>query len=151
MGEAYPQIERLRQLRKTLSRLRLNSIVLGADGRNRALLGQFVASTGRNAHQAGKLIFGPSRWLRGLIKPTHGSAPKYAGLNKVNPMAMMLSGVMMLRYLKETDAADRMENAIAELIREGKDVTYDMKPNRDDPTAVGTSGVADALVKKLAG
>jgi len=86
-----------------------------------------------------------------LFEPTHGSAPKYAGQNKVNPMAMMLSGVMMLRYLKENDAADRMENAIAEVIREGKDVTYDMKPNRDDPTAVGTSGVADALVKKLGG
>ncbi len=86
-----------------------------------------------------------------LFEPTHGSAPKYAGQNKVNPMAMMLSGVMMLRFLKETDAADRMENAIAEVIREGKDVTYDMKPNRDDPTAVGTSGVADALVKKLGG
>ncbi len=86
-----------------------------------------------------------------LFEPTHGSAPKYAGLNKVNPMAMMLSGVMMLRYLKENDAADRMEHAIADVIREGKDVTYDMKPNRDDPTAVGTSGVADALVKKLQG
>ena len=77
MGEAYPQIERLRQLRKTLSKLRLNSITLGADGRNRALLGQFVASTGRNAHEAGKLIFGPSRWLRGLIKPTQGSVLCY--------------------------------------------------------------------------
>jgi isocitrate dehydrogenase (NAD+) len=86
-----------------------------------------------------------------LFEPTHGSAPKYAGLNKVNPMAMMLSGVMMLRYLKETDAADRMENAIAEVIREGTDVTYDMKEDRNDPTAVGTSGVADALVKKLQG
>jgi isocitrate dehydrogenase (NAD+) len=86
-----------------------------------------------------------------LFEPTHGSAPKYAGQNKVNPMAMMLSGVMMLRYLKETDAADRMENAIAEVIAEGKDVTYDMKPHRDDPTAVGTSGVADALVEKLQG
>lgn len=84
-----------------------------------------------------------------LFEPTHGSAPKYAGQNKVNPLAMMLSGVMMLRYLKETEAADRMEGAIAELIREGKSVTYDMKPNRDDPTAVGTSEVADALIEKL--
>ena len=84
-----------------------------------------------------------------LFEPTHGSAPKYAGQDKVNPLAMMLSGVMMLRHLKETDAADRMEIAIAELIREGKSVTYDMKPNRDDPTAVGTSGVADALIEKL--
>ena len=84
-----------------------------------------------------------------LFEPTHGSAPKYAGQNKVNPLAMMLSGVMMLRHLKEVDAADRMENAIAELIREGKSVTYDMKDDRNDPTAVGTSGVADALVEKL--
>ena len=84
-----------------------------------------------------------------LFEPTHGSAPKYAGLNKVNPMAMMLSGVMMLKYLKENDAAERMESAIAKVIREGKDVTYDMKADRDDPTAVGTSGVADALVEIL--
>ena len=86
-----------------------------------------------------------------LYEPTHGSAPKYAGQNKVNPMAMILSGMMMLRYLKETDAADRLERAIAELIIEGKDVTYDMKADRNDPTAVGTSGVADALIKKLGG
>ena len=84
-----------------------------------------------------------------LFEPTHGSAPKYAGQNKVNPLAMMLSGVMMLRHLKEIDAADRMEGAIAELVREGKSVTYDMKPHRDDPTAVGTSEVADALIEKL--
>ena len=86
-----------------------------------------------------------------LFEPTHGSAPKYAGQNKVNPMAMMLSGVMMLQYLKETDAAERLEAAIAEVIIEGVDVTYDMKADRNDPTAVGTSGVADALVKKLGG
>src|SRR5215813_12768268 len=64
-----------------------------------------------------------------LFEPTHGSAPKYAGQNKVNPMAMMLSGVMMLRHLKEGDAADRMESALAEVIVEGRSVTYDMKPN----------------------
>ena len=85
-----------------------------------------------------------------LFEPTHGSAPKYAGQNKVNPMAMMLSGVMMLRHLKEWDAADRMESAIAEVIVEGRSVTYDMKPHRDDPTAVGTSEVADAIIEKLA-
>ena len=55
----------------------------------------------------------------------------------------------MLRHLEENDAADRLEAAIAELIREGKSVTYDMKPSRDDPTAVGTSEVADALIEKL--
>jgi DNA polymerase I len=72
MGEIYPQVEPLRQLRHTLAMLRLNSIALGADNRNRCLLGQFVASTGRNAHQASKFIFGPSRWLRNLIKPPKG-------------------------------------------------------------------------------
>jgi len=85
-----------------------------------------------------------------LFEPTHGSAPKYAGQNKVNPIAMMLSGVMMLRHLNEQEAADRMEGAIAEVIAEGRSVTYDMKPNRDDPTAVGTSNVADAIIEKLA-
>ncbi len=85
-----------------------------------------------------------------LFEPTHGSAPKYAGLNKVNPMAMMLSGVMMLRYLKENDAADRMEGAIAEIIREGRSVTYDMKADRNDPSAVGTAEVADAIIEKMA-
>jgi isocitrate dehydrogenase (NAD+) len=85
-----------------------------------------------------------------VFEPTHGSAPKYTGQNRVNPMAMMLSGVMMLRHLEETAAADRLESAIAEVIAEGESVTYDMKPARDDPTAVGTSEVADAIVEKVA-
>jgi isocitrate dehydrogenase (NAD+) len=84
-----------------------------------------------------------------VFEPTHGSAPKYKGLNKMNPFAMMLSGVMMLRHLGEMQAAERLENAIASVIEEGKDVTYDMKPTRDDPTAVGTSRVADAVIEKL--
>ncbi|MEA2505407.1 MAG: isocitrate dehydrogenase [Actinomycetota bacterium] len=84
-----------------------------------------------------------------VFEPTHGSAPKYAGQNKVNPMAMMLSGVLMLRHLDEPGAADRLESAISAVIREGKDVTYDMKPSRDDPSAVGTSEVADAIIEKL--
>jgi isocitrate dehydrogenase (NAD+) len=84
-----------------------------------------------------------------VFEPTHGSAPKYAGLNKANPMAQLLSAVLMLRHLGEMEAADRLENAIAEVIREGKSVTYDMKPTRDDPTAVGTSEVADAIIDRL--
>jgi isocitrate dehydrogenase (NAD+) len=84
-----------------------------------------------------------------IFEPTHGSAPKYAGQNKANPMAQMLSAVMMLRHLDEFEAADRVESAIAEVIREGQSVTYDMKPTRDDPTAVGTSEVADAIIEKL--
>jgi len=84
-----------------------------------------------------------------VFEPTHGSAPKYAGLNKANPMAMILSGVLMLRHLDEMEAANRLEAAIADVIAEGKSVTYDMKPTRDDPTAVGTSEVADAIIDKL--
>ncbi len=83
-----------------------------------------------------------------LFEPTHGSAPGYAGLNKVNPMAMMLSGVMMLRYLGEAEAAGRLERAIAGVIAEGKSVTYDLKRGMPG-TAVGTAQVADAVVEKL--
>ena len=84
-----------------------------------------------------------------VFEPTHGSAPKYSGQNKVNPMAMMLSGVLMLRHLGETEAADWVENAIAQVIAEGKYLTYDMKSDRNDPTAVGTSQVADAVIEKM--
>jgi isocitrate dehydrogenase (NAD+) len=84
-----------------------------------------------------------------IFEPTHGSAPKYAGQNKANPMAEMLSGVLMLRHLDEREAADNLEHAIAEVIAEGTNVTYDMKPTRTDPTAVGTSEVADAIIDKL--
>jgi len=84
-----------------------------------------------------------------VFEPTHGSAPKYAGQNKVNPMAVMLSGVLMLRHLGEKEAADRVERAITQVVAEGKSVTYDMKPDRNDPTAVGTSQVTDALIQKM--
>jgi len=84
-----------------------------------------------------------------VFEPTHGSAPKYAGQNRVNPMAMMLSGVLMLRHLEEMEAADRLEQAIEDVIAEGESVTYDMKPHRDDPSAVGTSEVADAIIAKM--
>ncbi|GBE36995.1 isocitrate dehydrogenase [NADP] [bacterium BMS3Bbin07] len=85
-----------------------------------------------------------------VFEPTHGSAPKYKGLNKVNPLAMILSGVMMLRHIGEREAAERLEKAVAEVIEEGKSVTYDMKPAADDPAAVGTSEVADAIIEKMA-
>src|SRR3954471_4347050 len=84
-----------------------------------------------------------------VFEAVHGSAPKYKGQNKVNPMALMLSGVMLLRHIEERDAGDKLENAIAEIIREGESVTYDMKPSRDDPSAVGTSEVADAIIQKM--
>ncbi|MEI7615081.1 MAG: isocitrate/isopropylmalate dehydrogenase family protein [Actinomycetota bacterium] len=84
-----------------------------------------------------------------LFEATHGSAPKYKGLNKINPTAMMLSAVLMLKHINENKAADVLENAIAAIIKEGKYVTYDMKPTRDDPSAVGTNEMAEAIVKKI--
>ncbi|NQT04949.1 MAG: isocitrate/isopropylmalate dehydrogenase family protein [Dehalococcoidia bacterium] len=83
-----------------------------------------------------------------VFEPTHGSAPKYAGQNKANPMAMILSGVMMLRHLGEEKTADRLEKAVADVIAEGENVTYDMRP--DKTPAVGTAQVADAVIEKLA-
>ena len=82
-----------------------------------------------------------------VFEPTHGSAPRYTGQNKVNPMAMILSGVMMLRHLGEVKAADRLEGAIARVIAEGKNITYDMKLNNTQ--VVGTSQVADAVIEQL--
>jgi len=85
-----------------------------------------------------------------VFEATHGSAPKYAGQNKVNPTALILSGMLMLRYLDEFEAAKKLEDAVAAVIVEGKDVTYDMKPTRDDPTAVGTREMAEAICQKMA-
>jgi isocitrate dehydrogenase (NAD+) len=84
-----------------------------------------------------------------VFEATHGSAPKYKGQNKVNPMAMMFSGVLMLRYLGEEQAADALEWSLAEVIKEGRSVTYDLKERRDDPSSVGTSQVADGVIEKL--
>src|SRR5436305_11639657 len=84
-----------------------------------------------------------------VFEATHGPAPKYKGQNKVNPTAMILSGKLMLEHLGEPGATVRLEKAVSDVIREGKSVTYDMKPSRDDPTAVGTSAVADAIIEKL--
>ncbi|MEW6585143.1 MAG: isocitrate/isopropylmalate dehydrogenase family protein [Nitrospirota bacterium] len=84
-----------------------------------------------------------------VFEPVHGSAPKYKGLNKVNPLAMILSGVMMLRHIGETGAAGRLEKAIASVVEEGKSVTYDLKPQPDDPAAATTSQFADAVIARL--
>jgi isocitrate dehydrogenase (NAD+) len=81
-----------------------------------------------------------------VFEATHGSAPKYAGQNKVNPTALILSGMLMLRYLKEHEAADRLERAVAAVIAEGRAVTYDLKPLPGDPTAVGTREMTDAII-----
>jgi isocitrate dehydrogenase (NAD+) len=86
-----------------------------------------------------------------VFEPTHGSAPKYAGLNKVNPTAAILSGVMMLRYLGEESAAQKLENAVAKVIAEGRHVTYDLKEDPSDPSAVGTREMADAIVNAMQG
>jgi len=86
-----------------------------------------------------------------VFEATHGSAPKYKGQNKVNPTAMILSGMLMLRHLGEQDASDRLEKAVADVLGEGKNVTYDMKPDRNDPSAVGTAEYADAIIEKLQG
>jgi isocitrate dehydrogenase (NAD+) len=84
-----------------------------------------------------------------VFEATHGSAPRYKGQNKVNPTALILSGVLMLRHLGKTAQADRLENAVAAVIAEGKFVTYDMKPDRNDPTAVGTKEMTDAIIAKM--
>ncbi|MDI6642968.1 MAG: isocitrate/isopropylmalate dehydrogenase family protein [Candidatus Hodarchaeaceae archaeon] len=84
-----------------------------------------------------------------VFEPTHGSAPKYAGLNKVNPTAAILSGVMMLRHLGEEAAAEKLEGAVAKVIAEGKNVTYDFKEDPSDPSAVGTREMAEAIARAM--
>lgn len=81
-----------------------------------------------------------------MFEAVHGSAPKYAGQNKVNPSAFLFAAKMMLDYLGEQKAAEALDNAIAAVIAEGKFVTYDLKQNRDDPTAVGTREMTDAII-----
>jgi isocitrate dehydrogenase (NAD+) len=84
-----------------------------------------------------------------MFEAIHGSAPKYAGLNKVNPMALMLAGVLMLRHIGEREAGDHLEHAIASVVAEGNEVTYDLKADRDDPSAVGTKEFADAVIRRM--
>jgi isocitrate dehydrogenase (NAD+) len=84
-----------------------------------------------------------------LFEPTHGSAPKYKGMNKVNPIALILSGMLMLRFIGEKEAADKLERAVANVIKVGKSVTYDMKADRNDPSAVGTKETADAIIAEM--
>ena len=84
-----------------------------------------------------------------VFEPVHGSAPKYTGMNKVNPMATILSGALMLRHLGESEAARRVEDGVAYVVAEGKNITYDLKPSRDDPSAVGTKEMADAIIAAL--
>jgi isocitrate dehydrogenase (NAD+) len=103
------------------------------------LIGGLGIAPGMNLGDGGIAIF----------EATHGSAPKYKGQNKVNPTAMLLSGVLMLRHLGELDAAKRLETAVARVIREGRSVTYDLKADRNDPTAVGTREMGQAIVAAM--
>ena len=86
-----------------------------------------------------------------VFEAVHGSAPKYKGKNRVNPTAMILSGVLMLRYIGEDKAANNLEEAVKQVIAEGKSVTYDLKLDPLDPTAVGTSEMASAIISRLKG
>jgi isocitrate dehydrogenase (NAD+) len=102
------------------------------------LVGGLGVAPGANIGEAGA-----------VFEATHGSAPKYKGLYKMNPTALILSGALMLDHMGEKRAAQRLEKAVAKVIKEGKDVTYDMKPNRDDPTAVGTLEMASAIIRAM--
>ena len=103
------------------------------------LVGGLGVAPGANIGEDGVAVF----------EAIHGSAPKYAGQNKVNPMALMLAGTLMLRHIGEREAGDRLERSIAAVVAMGKDVTYDLKPDRDDPTAVGTKEFADAVITQM--
>jgi isocitrate dehydrogenase (NAD+) len=78
-----------------------------------------------------------------VFEPVHGSAPKYAGQDKVNPMALLRSGVLLLEHLGEAEAARRMEAAIAAVVAEGRHVTYDLGGT------AGTSGMAAAIAARI--
>lgn len=84
-----------------------------------------------------------------VFEPIHGSAPSHAGKNVANPVAMLLSGAMMLRHLNEQDAALRVENAVASVISEGELVTYDLRSDRDQSKAASTSDMAKAIISAL--
>ena len=103
------------------------------------LVGGLGVAPGANVGADGMAVF----------EAIHGSAPRYTGQNRVNPIACILSGMLMLEHLGEKEAARQVDEAVAAVIAEGKSVTYDMKPTRDDPTAVGTAQVADAIIEKM--
>jgi isocitrate dehydrogenase (NAD+) len=84
-----------------------------------------------------------------VFEPVHGSAPEFAGQNRLNPTAAILSGALMLRYLGEREAADRVETAVAKVLLHGRDVTFDLKPTSDDPTAVSTREMTDAIIAAM--
>jgi isocitrate dehydrogenase (NAD+) len=85
-----------------------------------------------------------------VFEAIHGSAPSHAGKNEANPTAMILSGALMLRHLGEQAAAERVETAVADVIAAGKDVTYDLRPDRDPSKAATTTGMTDAIIAAMA-
>ena len=84
-----------------------------------------------------------------VFEATHGTASRYRGLHRANPMALMLCGAMLLRHIGETGSGDRLEAAVAAVIAEGRTVTYDLRPTRDDPDAASTTQVRDAVVETM--
>ncbi len=84
-----------------------------------------------------------------IFEPTHGSAPKYTGKNKVNPIATIMSAALMLEHINESEKALILRQAVKEVIEENVSVTYDLKALRDDPSAVGTKEMAQAIIKKI--
>ena len=84
-----------------------------------------------------------------VFEPIHGSAPTHAGKNVANPTAMILSGALMLRHLGELNAAVKVEDAVAAVIGEARNVTYDLRADRDQSKAVGTDAMADALIAHI--
>ncbi len=84
-----------------------------------------------------------------VFEATHGSAPKYVGMDKVNPSAVILSGMLMLRHLGEVKSADILERAFAKVIAEGKKTTYDMRADKSDPTAAKTSEFGKAIIEEI--
>jgi isocitrate dehydrogenase (NAD+) len=84
-----------------------------------------------------------------VFEPVHGSAPKYAGQNRLNPTATILTGTLMLRHLGEREAAERVDAAVAEVVAEGQDVTRDLKADPNDPSAVGTQEMTDAIIAAM--
>jgi DNA polymerase family A len=134
-ARAYPQVSALRELRSSLSDLRLNDLAVGRDGRNRTILSTFRSRTGRNQPSNSKYIFGPSVWLRGLIKPPPGHAIAYcdwsqqefgiaAALSGDQAMqAAYRSGDCYLAFAKQAGAAppnatDKTHRPIRELFKQ---------------------------------
>jgi isocitrate dehydrogenase (NAD+) len=103
------------------------------------LIGGLGVAPGANIGDEGIAIF----------EAVHGSAPKYKGKDRVNPTALILSGMLMLRHLGEDEAAERLERAVARVIEEGRSVTYDLKPDPNDRSAVGTRAMGEAIIAAM--